>query len=39
MEMFITTHEDYVYDELFDELAEICRLKNESVDKLFLRVM
>jgi hypothetical protein len=23
MEMFIVAHEDYVYDELFDELAEI----------------
>jgi hypothetical protein len=39
MEMFIATHEDYVYDELFDELKEIRRLKNESVDNFFLRVM
>jgi hypothetical protein len=28
-------HEDYVYDELFDELAEICRLRNEYVDNFF----
>jgi hypothetical protein len=27
MEVFITAHEDYVYDELFNELAEIRRLR------------
>jgi hypothetical protein len=30
MEMFIVAHENYVYDELVDELEEICRLRNES---------
>jgi hypothetical protein len=30
MEMFIVEHEDYVYDELFDEISEIHRLENES---------
>ena len=39
MEIFITAHETYVYDELVDELAEIPRLKNKYVDNFFLRVM
>jgi hypothetical protein len=39
MEIFIISHEDYVYEYLFDELVEIRRLGNESVDILFLRVM
>jgi hypothetical protein len=30
---------DYVYHELFNELAEICRLGNEYVDDFFQRVM
>jgi hypothetical protein len=39
MEMFIASHEDYVYDELLDELKGIHRLGNESVDNFFLRFM
>jgi hypothetical protein len=39
MEIFITTHVDYDYDELFNELEEIYRLKNEPMDDLFQRVM
>jgi hypothetical protein len=39
MEMFIVAHENYVYDELVDELEEICRLRNESENDLFRRVM
>jgi hypothetical protein len=39
MEMHIIGHEDYVYDELFDELAKIRILENKYVDILFLRVM
>jgi hypothetical protein len=39
MEVFIIAHVDYVYDELFNELEEICRLENESMDDLFQRVM
>jgi hypothetical protein len=37
--MFIATHEDFVYDEPFDELKGIHRLKIESVDNFSLRVM
>jgi hypothetical protein len=39
MEIFIVAHVDYVYHELFNELTEICRLGNESVDDFFQRVM
>lgn len=39
MEMFITSHEDYAYDELLDELKGICRIGNESMDSFFLRFM
>jgi len=39
MEMIIETHEYYVYDELFNELKEICRFGNEFVDNFFLRFM
>jgi hypothetical protein len=39
MEMFIDAHEDYVYDELFNELTKIHRLINKSVDDFFRRVM
>jgi hypothetical protein len=39
MEVFITAHVDYDYDELFNELEEICRLENEPMDDFFQRVM
>jgi hypothetical protein len=39
MEIFNVAHAGYVYDELFNELTEIRRLGNESVDDLFRRVM
>jgi hypothetical protein len=39
MDIFLAAHENYVYEEIFDELADICRLGNESVDDLFRRVM
>jgi len=39
MEIFIVAHENYVYDELVDELAEIRRLKNGYLDNFFLIVM
>jgi hypothetical protein len=39
MEMFIDAHENHVYDELVDELEEIHRLRNESENDFFRRVM
>jgi len=39
MEMIIATHENYIYDELIDELVEIPRLRNESENDIFQRVM
>jgi hypothetical protein len=39
MEMFIVAHENYIYDELVDELEKICMLRNESENDLFRRVM
>jgi hypothetical protein len=39
MQVFIVSHMDYVYDEVFNELGEIRKLINESVDDLFQRVM
>jgi hypothetical protein len=35
MEMFSVAHENYVYDELVDELAEIRRPRNESENDFF----
>ena len=37
--MFIVAHENYIYDELVDELEKICMLRNESENDLFRRVM
>ena len=39
MEMIIATHENYIYDELIDELVEIPRLRNEYENDVFQRVM
>jgi hypothetical protein len=39
MEMFIVAHENYVYDELVDEVVEIRRLRNEYENDFFRRVM
>jgi len=39
MEMFIVAYEDYIYDELLNELVEICSLINEFVDDFFRRVL
>jgi hypothetical protein len=39
MEVFIIAHVDYDYDELFNELEEIHRLRNEHVDDFFQRFM
>jgi hypothetical protein len=39
MKIFTVSHVEYVYDELFHELVEFCRLGNEYVDDLFQRVM
>ena len=39
MEVFIISHVDYDYDELFNELETICRLGNEPVNDIFQRVM
>jgi hypothetical protein len=39
MEVFIVAHEYCVYDELFNELKEICGLENESENDFFQRVM
>jgi hypothetical protein len=39
MEMFITTHENFVYDELVDEMVEICRIRNAYENDLFRRFM
>jgi hypothetical protein len=39
MEVFIDAHEDYIYDELFNELEKFCRLRNKSENDLFRRVM
>jgi hypothetical protein len=39
MEIFITAHVNYDYEELCNELEEICRLRNEPMDDFFQRVM
>jgi hypothetical protein len=39
MQVFIIAHVDYLYDKLFNELEEIHRLINKSVDDFFQRVM
>jgi hypothetical protein len=39
MEIFITAHVNYDYEELYNELEEICRIRNEPLDDFFQRVM
>jgi hypothetical protein len=39
MEVFITAHENYDYEELYSELEGICRNINEPLDDFFQRVM
>jgi hypothetical protein len=38
MEIFIIAHVDYNYEELFNELEEIYRIRNEPVDDFVQRV-